>query len=205
MVRFSRRTRAKSCTKNSVQKNCLHDALLGRLVKNKQKNFSKACFPLHLPTLCSALTPHSDLGLWNFALAGSEYGPGQIWIPLLLPLPVYAYPLSLRLLVLSSLVLGSFSLPLAYLACSPYPDFIFILKSSHVPASMPMLYSIPFRLFGIDVTHFSMPETSNNNFASLMGLESWRPPRSLMPMPSGYCVPTPLRNNKPAYDFSGRA
>lgn len=32
------------------------------------------------------------------------------------PLPVYAYPLSLRLLVLSSLVLGSFSLPLAYLA-----------------------------------------------------------------------------------------
>ena len=32
------------------------------------------------------------------------------------PLLVYAYPLSLRLLVLSSLVLGSFSLPLAYLA-----------------------------------------------------------------------------------------
>ena len=97
MVRFSRRTRAKSCTKNSVQKNCLHDALLGRLVKNKQKNFSKACFPLHLPTLCSALTPHSDLGLWNFALAGSEYGPGQIWIPLLLPptcvcLPTFSPP-----------------------------------------------------------------------------------------------------------------
>jgi len=63
MVRFSRRTRAKFCTKNSVQKNCSHDALLGRLAKNKQKNFSKACFPLHLPTLCSALTPHSDLGL----------------------------------------------------------------------------------------------------------------------------------------------
>jgi hypothetical protein len=45
MVRFSRRTRAKFCTKNSVQKNCWHDALLVRLAKNKQKNFSKACFP----------------------------------------------------------------------------------------------------------------------------------------------------------------
>lgn len=28
---------------------------------------------------------------------------------------------------------------------SLYPDFIFILKPSHVPASMPMLYSLPFR------------------------------------------------------------
>lgn len=63
MVRFSRRTRAKFCTKISVQKNCLHDALLGRLAKNKQKNFSKACFPPHLPTHSSALTPHLDLGL----------------------------------------------------------------------------------------------------------------------------------------------
>ena len=44
MVRFSRHTRVKFCTKNSVQKNCLHDALLGRLAKNKQKNFSKARF-----------------------------------------------------------------------------------------------------------------------------------------------------------------
>ena len=61
------------------------------------------------------------------------------------PLLVYVYPLSLRLLVLLSLVLGSFSLFLAYLACSPHPDFIFILKPSHDPASMPMLYSLPFR------------------------------------------------------------
>jgi len=43
VVRCSRRTRAKCCTKNSVQKNCLHDALLGKLAKNKQKNFSKVC------------------------------------------------------------------------------------------------------------------------------------------------------------------
>jgi hypothetical protein len=63
MVRFSRRTRAKFCTKNSVQKNCWHDALLGRLAKNKQKNFSKACFPPSSHTLSSALTPHLDLGL----------------------------------------------------------------------------------------------------------------------------------------------
>jgi hypothetical protein len=52
------------------------------------------------------------------------------------PLLVYAHSLSLRLLVLSFLVLGSSSLPLAHLAFSPYPHFILILKSSHDPASM---------------------------------------------------------------------
>jgi hypothetical protein len=45
MIRCSRRTRAKSCTKNTVQKNYSRGALLGRLARNKQKNFSKVCPP----------------------------------------------------------------------------------------------------------------------------------------------------------------
>jgi hypothetical protein len=61
------------------------------------------------------------------------------------PLPVYAYPLSLRLLVLSSLVLGSSRYPwLTWLVRLILIHF-HTQKPSHLPASMPMLYSLPFR------------------------------------------------------------
>lgn len=55
MIRCSRRTRAKFFTKISVQKNYLRDVLLGRLVMNKQKNFSKVCFLL----ICHVLSTNS--------------------------------------------------------------------------------------------------------------------------------------------------
>ncbi len=115
-----------------------------------------------------------------------------------LPLLVYAYPLSLRLPVLSSLVLGSFSLPLVYLACSPYPDFIFTLKPPHAPASMPMLYSLTFRRLALTLLILDAGTHLLIIIASPMGLESSRPPRSLMPsediVSPRFCV-----TNKPAY------
>lgn len=170
MVRCSRRTRAKFCTKNTVQKNYSRGVSLGRLAKNKQKNFSKVCRPPrsshHLFTFISTFRSR----VVKFALAGSELSSRSI--PLIL---VCAYPPSLRHPLLpSSLTLGSFSSPLGYLPCLLYPVRTHVMP----PASLLMLYllSLVFRRLALTLLISRCWKPLPNSIALLMG-----PAR-------GYCV-----------------
>ena len=97
MTRCSRRTRAKFCMRNSAQKNYLHDALLRRLARNKQRNSSRVCLPL--PLIFTPSTQHQPLSrsrVVNLTLSPwpvQNIVPVKIWIPfpLLLPYAVYTY------------------------------------------------------------------------------------------------------------------
>jgi len=122
------------------------------------------------------------------------------------PLFVYAYPLSLRLLVLSYHLLFWVHSRCPWLS-SLYPDFIFILKPSHVPASMPMLYSLPFRRLALTLLisrcrkHLIIIRITDG-----IGILTPSPkPDQGVDAVRGHCVPALSSNNKPASDFNGHA
>jgi hypothetical protein len=170
MIRCSRRTRAKFFTKISVQKNYSRDVLLGRLVRNKQKNFSKVCFLLIDHVLSTNSTFRSRVV--KFALAGSEYSLGQNWIPLILPSTCVCLPTFSTHPWPSSLTLGSFSLLLAL------PTLFALSRSkfhhSHLmsPASMLTQYLLVFRRLALTLLTSRCWKPLTNNCRITNGIRS---------------------------------
>ena len=116
MNRCSRRTRVKSCMKNSAQKNYSHDALLRRLARKKPKNSSRVCLHLSCPPSAQYYSL-SRSRIVNFTLTSSEYSSSQ-------DLDTVSYRYNFRLLCI----------PTNFLYITPYhrpfPEFTFITSLS---------------------------------------------------------------------------